>query len=192
MRFILIVLFFLVLASSACKNEKKKSEKKYISTLSLIKSQIAHVDTSLYSIIMIERKDSLPPDTTYIPREQFGEVAKDFTTIPDLNNSKVAKNFKEESLYDDAINRVTIVYTPIHEKDEEVQRQEVSVQPDPSGDKIKSIYINKEIIKRDSSVKKIMLWEMDKSFQITTLLQKPATPETKIELKVIWADKKQE
>ncbi|MBS1758586.1 MAG: hypothetical protein JST23_00580 [Bacteroidetes bacterium] len=191
MKQLLIIIFLILTVNIGCKTEKKSSPKKYISTLSLIKAQVAHVDTSLYSIIKIETRDSLKPDTTYIPREQFAEAAKDFLTIPDLSNPKIAKLYNEESLYDDAINRVTITYTPIDGKNEEVQKQEVSVLPDPSGDKIKSIYIDKEIINRDSSLKKIMFWETDKSFQITTLLQKPAMPETSITTKVIWSDKKE-
>ena len=96
-------LAFLLLAPFiifACKTKNKEEEKHYISVISLIKKQAAHIDTSLYSIIKVVSTDSLHSDTTYVPREEFIAAAKDFTDIPDLSDPKVAKRFKEENRYD--------------------------------------------------------------------------------------------
>src|SRR5688572_15520522 len=102
---IFLIAFFLL----SCKNkEKEPGEKKsFISVLSLIEQQVAHVDTSLYSIVKIEFADSLHIDTTYIPREKFREVAADFLSIPDLSDPKVAAGYKEDPVqYDEMLNRV--------------------------------------------------------------------------------------
>jgi hypothetical protein len=177
------LLFLLV----ACKSKEKEPDKKYVSVLSLIKSQIAHVDTSLYSIVKIVKKDSLPVDTTYIRREEFESAASDFLSIPDLSDKRVAKKYKEESMYDKTINRVIISYTPLDPSKEEIQKQELLVTPDMArGDKVNNIIITQIINNRDSLMQKNMLWQVDKSFQVVTTLQKPGKPESITVLKVTW------
>ncbi len=187
MKNFVLFLFAALLALSACKSNKNKSEKKFISVLSLINSQVAHVDTSLYPIMKIVYYDSLHSDTTFIPREKFRAEAKDFLTIPDLSDKKIARRFKEETLYDESINKVVITYTPENPGKEEIQKQELLITPDAvSGDKINNIIINQVISNRDSFMQKNMLWQMDKSFQVATILQKPGKPETITTTKVTW------
>lgn len=184
-RFFLFSVFFIFLFG--CKQKKKEPEKKFISVLSLIKAQVAHVDTSLYSIVKVVSVDSLHSDTTYIRREDFETAAKDFLEIPDLSDKKIAKRFKESTLYDETINRVVITYTPENPSKEEVQKQELLITPDlANGDKVNSIIITKTVTNRDSSVQKNMLWQMDKSFQVATTRQLPGKPETITTVKVTW------
>lgn len=181
--FLLSLLFLL----AACKSDEKEPEKKFVSVLSLIKSQVAHVDTSLYSIVKIVKKDSLPDDTTYIRREEFESVATDFLSIPDLSDKRVSKKYKEETMYDNTINRVIISYTPLDPSKEEIQKQELLVTPDIArGDKVNNIIITKIINNRDSLMQKNMLWQLDKSFQVVTTLQKPGRPESITVMKVSW------
>lgn len=187
MKNIFIVLSSLLLLLAACKSKKKEPENKFVSVLSLIKSQVAHVDTSLYSIVKIVKTDSFPDDTIYIRREEFEAEASDFLSIPDLSNQKVAKRYKEETMYDKTMNRVIISYTPLDPANEEIQKQEFLVTPDiVTGDKINNIIINRIINNRDSLMQKNMLWQMDKSFQVVTTLQKPGKPETISIVKVTW------
>lgn len=172
---------------SACKEKEKEDEKKFISVLSLIEKQVAHIDTSLYAITKYVIKDSLHIDTLYIPREEFRSVAKDFLEIPDLSAKKVAKHYKEETRYDELLNRVIISYIPINPEKEEIQKQEILVTPNiATGDKVNTILISRVINNRDSFLQKEMLWQMDKSFQVVTATQKPGQPEVIITTKVIW------
>ncbi|NOT51372.1 MAG: hypothetical protein HOP10_08865 [Chitinophagaceae bacterium] len=182
----LIFLFSIVLLF-ACKQKKKEPEKKYISVLSLIRGQVAHVDTALYSIMRVEYIDSIHNDTIYIPREKFGEAAKDFLDIPDLSDQKIARRYKEESRYDATINKVVITYTPLYPKAEEVQKQELLITPDiAANDNVNNIIINRVISNRDSIIQKNMLWQIDKSFQVTTIRQLSGKPETITTIKVSW------
>ena len=152
-----------------------------------IENQVAHVDTSLYPIIKIVQNDTLPGDTTYIPREEFRAAAKDFLSISDLADKRVAKRYKEETMFDEMMNRVVITYTPENPGKEEIQKQELVVTPnDITGDKVSNIIINRVISNRDSFMKQNMLWQMDKSFQVATTLQKPGKPETTTTVKVTW------
>ena len=182
-----VFLLSVMLVIAACHTKKKVPEKKFISVLSLIQSQVAQIDTSLYSIIKIINTDSLPGDTTYIPREEFRATAKDFLSIPDLSDKKVAERYKVETLFDKTINRVIITYTPENPDKEEVKKQELLVTPSvANGDVVNDIIINQVISNRDSFMQKNMLWQMDKSFQVATTIQKPGKPEKTTTVKVTW------
>ena len=183
-----MLLFIIVTAIPACRQKKKEDDKKFISVLSLIKKQVAHVDTSLYSIMKVVYTDSLYSDTTYIPREKFETAANDFLDIPDLSDRKVAKRYKEEpARYDELLNRVIITYTPLKPEQEEIKSQELLVTPNQAtGDKVNNIIIIREISNRDSFLQKKMLWQMDKSFQVVTTSQKPGKPEITTTTKVSW------
>ena len=184
----LLVLFAVFMATPACRQKKKEDDKKFISVLSLIKKQVAHVDTALYSIMKVVYIDTLHSDTTYIPREEFETVAKDFLDIPDLSDKKVANRYKEEpARYDELLNRVIITYTPLNPEKEEIKSQEILVTPNQAaGDKVNNIIIIREISNKDSFLQKRMLWQMDKSFQIVTTSQKPGKPEITTTTKVTW------
>jgi hypothetical protein len=187
MKYALVTFLFLITLAS-CKTKEKEPGKKYISIVSLIKKQVAHVDTSLYPIRKIITQDSLQSDTVYIPREEFAAAAKDFLNIPDLSDPKVTKRYKEEQArYDDLLNRVVITYTPLSPDKEEVKKQEVLITPNAAaGDKVINIIIVREISTRDSFLQKKMLWQMDKSFQVITTSQKPGMPEKTTIMKVSW------
>ncbi len=90
-------------------------------------------------------------------------------------------------MYDQTINRVVITYTPENPDQEEIQKQELLVTPNlATGDKVNNIIINREISNRDSFMQKNMLWQVDRSFQVVTTLQKPGKPETITTMKVTW------
>jgi hypothetical protein len=182
-----ILLLSTILAITSCKQKEEKETKRFISVLSLIEKQVAHVDTSLYSITKVVYTDSLHSDTTYIPREDFRSVAKEFLDIPDLSVKKVSKQYKEETRYDDLLNRVIIEYTPINPDEVEIKKQEVQVTPNiATGDKVNNVLITRIISNRDGFLKKDMLWQMDKSFQIITTTQQPGLPEIITTTKVTW------
>ncbi len=184
-------LSFLIFISilAACNNSKNDTKQEsFISVRSLIEGQVAHVDTSLYSIMRIEYTDSSAHDTTYIRREDFRETAAVFLSIPDLADPKVAKKYMAEpAQYDETLEKVIITYKPIDPEKEEVKKQELLVTPAPAtGDKVNNILVLREISNRDSFMKQDMLWLMDRSFQVTTTKQKKGTPETITVTRVIW------
>jgi hypothetical protein len=187
MRTYSIFLLSIILATASCKQKKETETKNFISVLSLIEKQVAHVDTSLYAITKVVYTDSLHIDTSYIPREDFRSVAKEFLDIPDLSAKKVAKLYKEETRYDELLNRVIITYTPINADEVEIKKQELQVTPNAAtGDKVNNVIINRLINNRDGFLKKDMLWQMDKSFQIVTTTQQPGQPEIITTTKVTW------
>ncbi|HMT73873.1 MAG TPA: hypothetical protein PKA77_07390 [Chitinophagaceae bacterium] len=184
--------FSVFISVSACKSDKdNKGNLHYISVKSIIEKQVAHIDTSLYSIVKITIHDSLHSDTSYIPREEFRNAAKDFLEIPDLSDTKIANRFKEENRYDSLIRKVIITYSPLNPKEEEIQKQELLVSPDvmvDSSNKVTNIIVDRVKKTRDGFWGQQMLWITDKSFLITTTTQKPGESEKIVTTRVIWND----
>ena len=188
-------LFIFAIAAfvSSCKEKEKREPKKFISVLSLIEKQVAHIDTSLYAITKVVTRDSLHSDTFYISRENFRAEAKDFLDIPDLSVQKIAKRYNEETRFDELLNRVIITYTPQKPDKEVIQKQEILVTPNiATGDKVNNIIIESVKSDRNGFLEKKMLWQLDHSFLITTTTQKPGEPEIVITTRVTWNDHSQE
>lgn len=183
----LIPVICAILLLAACGEKKKTTPKEsFWHVLSFIGSQVAQVDTSVYSIRKYVYVDSLRTDTEYIHRDRFKEVAKDFLTLPDIAKPEYQDRYVEETRFDETLNRVMISYLPVKPENEEIQRQELLIKPDPSGDKITSIYITTVINTKDSIVEKKLLWKVDESFQVTTTRQLPQQPEQTTTYKVAW------
>jgi hypothetical protein len=185
--FLLISTLFLI----SCKNKKAVNTEEpstaYFPVLSYIKSQVAHVDTSLYRIIKVVEKDSTTRDTIYLKREEFKQAAKDFLSIPDISSDDLKDEYTESKIYDSDLESAVLNYMP-KKPNQEVTRQEVMIKPSTAGDNVQSIFINRVTNTEDSTVQKILFWEVDKRFKIITLVQKPNAPEKKITEEVIWND----
>ncbi|HRO68861.1 MAG TPA: hypothetical protein PK951_00735 [Chitinophagaceae bacterium] len=182
-----IIACLLILVVS-CKQKQTEQKEDFFPVLSFLKSQVADIDTSLYSIRKYVIIDSLDTDTIYVPREKFREIATDFLTIPDLSEPKYKDRYQEEKMFDETLNSVLLTYTPLDPDKEQVQRQEVLIKPDPSGDKITNIIINLSVDTKDSSIHKRMLWKVDQGFQVITTRQLAGQPETITTEKVIWGE----
>ena len=183
--------FFILLIGAlfvgSCNDKKEnKNEKNFFPVLSFIKSQVAHVDTSVFRIIKIVKKDSIS-DTTYLKREEFREAAKDFLTIPDISDKDLRDEYTETELFVEDLDQVALNYMP-KEPNKEITRQEVMIKAGPDGDKVQSIFINRVINNKSGSIQKILFWEVDKQFRVITLTQLADSPETKETIEVKWND----
>jgi hypothetical protein len=171
----------------SCKNEEKPKDP-FFPTLAFIKSQVAHVDTSLFQIVQVNILDSAHSDTIFLPREKFREAAKEFLELPDLAQKEFSKRYTEEKLYDTMIKRALLVYQAEKPDEEIIRRQEVVLTPDMYGGNgtLNTIIFDVAMISKDSSVQKRMLWQADRGFQVTTIRQKPGQEESIITKKVSW------
>jgi hypothetical protein len=189
-RFIFLVTIVALIAS--CKSKTKTTGGKgLVSVVSLIKEQIAHVDTSLYSIIKLVSVDSLKTDTIYVRREEFGTVSKEFLSLPELSDPAVAKNYKEESRYDTLTKKAVISYYPTNEENE-IKKIELMASIQEVGkdgnNKVTNILVEKGKTDRNGSLIKKMYWNSDRNFTIITFSQLPGQPEKVETVKVIWND----
>jgi hypothetical protein len=175
-----------LLSAISCKQKEKDTREKFFPVLSFLQSQVADIDTALYSIRKLVYVDSLRTDTFYIHRENFREEAKDFLSIPDISASKYRDRYTEGKTFDETTNRVMITYTPLKPEKEIIQSQEVLIKSDPAGDKVTNIIINSVVNTKDSAVQKRLLWKVDESFQVVITKQLAGQPETTSIVKVVW------
>jgi len=146
---------------------------------------VAHIDTSLYQITKLTSIDSTW-DTAYIRREDFRKYAGDFLQLPDLSDKKFAGKYDESKFFDASLNRAIITYTP-KDKEQEIQREEVMIEPNSeTGDKVKNIIVDKLINSKESSITKRMLWNVDESFQVTTIIQQQGREDSTSTIKIQW------
>ena len=181
---IIFTICILNLFYSACKTKEDKKES-FFPILSFIKSQVAHVDTSLYKITKQVGIDSIW-DTSYVKREEFRKYAADFLELSDLTEKKYAANYEESKFFDASLNRAIISYTP-KDKSQPIQREEVTIVPGQGeDDKVKNIIVDKLVVSKDSTVIKRLLWVVDESFQVTTIIQKPGRQDFAQTTKISW------
>lgn len=185
-RALTVVLLFLSI--TACNNEKKQepAKERFFPVLGFIRSQVAHVDTSVYSILKITIIDSARTDTTFIKREEFADAAKDFLALPDIFEPEFADRYKEDEGFDGTINKPFLFYTAINPEKEIIKDQKVLIQLDPSGDKPYAFFINAGISTKDSIVEKKLTWWADRSFLVYITRQLPGKPEEVTNYKVVW------
>lgn len=185
---LLFIILSILIVGVGCKSKKddKAKDGEVFPILSYIQSQVAHVDTSLYQIMKLTKRDSITWDTAYIKREEFRGYAKDFLALPDLAEKKYADSFEESKFFDATLNQAVFTYTP-KDKNNEIQREEITIEPGTDGkDKVKNIFADRIIVSADSTINKKMLWVVDESFQVTTIIQKTGQPESISTLKINW------
>ena len=174
----------LLLAIFYCSCKQKKNDA--FPAIDFIKGQVADVDTSVYRILKLVSVTDSTYDTTYVKREDFKNLAKDFLETPDISKTFGGK-YTEERMMNNELGLAVFIATP-RDEDLEVRRQEVRILPDPPNDKVKSIYIEKVNGNKDSSILKRMTWYTDRKFQIITISQKKNEEEKTSVMQVIWND----
>ena len=175
--FLLTILFY-------CSCKQKKND--VFPAIDFIRGQIANVDTSVFRILKLVPTTDSTYDTTYVKREDFKRLAKDFLETPDISK-KFDGKYTEERMMNNELGLAVFIATT-RDEDLEVRRQEVRILPDPPNDKVKSIYIERLIGDKDSSVLKRMTWYADRRFQIITITQKKNEEEKTSVMLVVWND----
>lgn len=92
-------------------------------------------------------------DSILISIQEFKILANEFM-LPDITHPSLSRFYKETSFADQSIPNVTLTYST-SDKDLEVQRMDVIINPNPVlNDKVKSIYIEKISKRNDTSWQK--------------------------------------
>jgi len=106
---------------------------------------------------------------------------------PDITKYSIGKKYKEDRSFDEKMNRILLIYTPM--KDNlEVLRQELVVAPDEytGSGIIKSVIIEKMKATKDSSIHQRLLWLADEKFQVVNIIEKNGQPVSTKITEVIW------
>ena len=183
----MVALFAIFIVLFGCKEkEAVTTDADYFPVTAYIKSQVAHVDTSLFTIKKIVQRDSLS-DTIYLKREDFKKEAADFLSLPDISSKKLKENYDETKQYDEALHKITFIYFP-KEKDQEIQQELIIVKPDPNIDKVETIFIDWLQTTDDGLIQKKMTWQANKYFRTITMTQKKGQQDKKEMTEVYWND----
>ncbi|HEY2722106.1 MAG TPA: hypothetical protein VGI82_10300 [Chitinophagaceae bacterium] len=177
-------ILFIALVYANCKHKKNDVSP----AIDFIKGQIRSIDSSVDPIIELASRTDSTYDTTNLNREQFNDLAKEFSEAPDISK-KFGGKYKEERMVDNDLGQAIFISTT-DDKNLEIQRQEIRVTPDEPFSKINSVYLEKFKNTPDSSMIKRMTWYADWKFQIVTLTQKKDGAENTSIVEVIWKDKK--
>jgi len=189
MKKILFVLGISAFITASCKHKKAGQEESngFFPVLSFLQGQVKDIDTSVYPLLKIVTIDSTS-DSSFIKRTEFRQYANDFLSIPDISSEKLKDDYTESKLYDETLGRAVIDYSP-KSPDAEIRREEVMIVPDEqTGGRVTSIFINRRINTSDSTIEKKMYWQVNKRFQIVTIIQKRDQPDQIKTVQIVWND----
>ena len=151
-----------------------------------IKGQVAVLDTIKYPFFKIETIDG-KTDTSTITNTEAKNIAKEFIELPDISSENLRPDYDVSHLYDDLQEAFIFTYTT--KENHPVQREDVTVEPQPNADNkndIRSVYVDFQTAEENKSIRKNMLWDANKSFQITTTTDSPGTGQSIKRVTVIW------
>jgi hypothetical protein len=181
----LIISALIAILFAACKEKKEANQESPISVLSIIKGQLNHLDTSLYGITKYETADNTT-DTTYLRRDEIRKSAVSFLSLPEIADKNYYKNYTEERLIDAQQETLNITATARNEN-AEIQKQIIVIAlADASNGKVQSIFIDRYIPSKDSTVEQKLFWEIDNYFSIGSIIEKENQPEKTRFTKVAW------
>jgi hypothetical protein len=173
----------------SCKEKKEEKDAvKFFPVVSFLKGQAKEVDTSLFRIVKLETVDTVTTQS-YVRREDFKHLAKDFLELPDITSSKWKDDYQETQMFDETLNNMILTYTT-KEPENPVQREDVLLAPtnEKGNNDVNSIVVHTVENKGDSTVEKNMVWYVNKRFTVVTKVQRKNQPERARKLEVIWND----
>jgi len=181
----LIILALVAILFAACKGKKETKQEQPISSLSIIKGQLNGLDTSLYSIAKYETNNNIT-DTSYLKREEIRKFAAPFLSLPEIADKEYLNNYTEDRLIDAEQETLNITSAAKNEN-AEIQKQIIIITlADVSSGKVQSIFIDRYIPSKDSTIEQKLYWEMDKYFSITSIIQKDNQPDKTHRTIVAW------
>lgn len=183
-----LALFSLLFVLAGCKSKKDKPDipaEKFFPVTDYIRGELAKLDTSLATFYKIETANGIS-DTVPIRNTDVKRYARDFATLPDISSNELKNDYQITHEYDDMLNAFVFMFTT--NEDHPVKREDVVLDPAPNAqgkNDIQSIFVELWQNNGDTLVRKNMLWEAGKNFQVTTVSEAGGTQQTK-KLQVVW------
>ena len=175
----------IIILFAACRGKKEAKQELPISVLSIIKGQLNHLDTSLYGIIKYETADNTT-DSTYLKRDEIRKFAAPFLSLPEIADKNYYENYTEEKVIDAQQETLNITTTAKNENAEIQKQIMVITLADVSSGKVQSIFIDRYIPSKDSTIEQKLFWEVDKYFSIGSIIEKENQPDKTHLTKVTW------
>ncbi len=185
-RFLAFTLLLVVFIS--CQGKKKKNvvpADQFFPVAAYVKGELAKMEKSLASFYKIETIDG-KSDTVPIRNVEAKQYASDFASIPDISTDELKHHYQVTKAYDDILGSYVFMFTT--NEDHPVRREDVVLDPAMNAqgkNDIQSIFVELWQNRGDTAVRKNMLWEAGKNFQVTTIMEAGGAQKTK-KLQVVW------
>ena len=173
-----------------CNRKKKRAEVpagQFFPVPAYIRGELSRLDSSLASFYKIETVDGRS-DTVPIANKEVRQYAADFASLPDISAEDLKDDYQVTQAYDDILGSYVFMFTTT--EDHPVRREDVVLDTEQNvegANTIQSIFVELWENNDDTAVRKNMLWEAGKRFQVTTISEAGGTQRTK-KLQVVWND----
>jgi hypothetical protein len=175
---------------SGCRDQKndtdtteKEAKGNYFPVKDYLLSEIAYVDSMPFRIVRYEIRNG-KTDSAIIVARDFDRLAQAFLPAG-IDSTAFEKNFTENSFMDQTTQALTFNYT-IKNQDSGLQRVDVLATPNPGFDKVKSIYMEQNLKRNDTSILERMTWKAKRRFQIISIYSPSKAASFTSQLDVIW------
>ncbi len=156
-------------------------QKEFYPVKSFIREELALLD-SLPVAISLYRDIAGKADTNIMDMAAFRRIAE-AVGEPDISQDPLRKGYRETVYMDATLNLVTMSYRPA---DASATVQKTDVYIDPATEKVKSIYIEKQLSEANSSIVQKIVWSAGRQLQVTTLVSTTGHPDKVIQERYHW------
>ena len=195
---VVLILIPIAIGIIGCKNKEEQSSplsdqqqktdspevKNYLPVLDFLKGEIQNVDSFFAGMKKITVRNG-KTDSTFISSEEFHGITNEFVTN-DLTKEFLEAHYNETSFMDQSTQSVTFTYEP---KDHNlaIRRIDLLTGQSSSGlDKLKSLFIEKQVNSGDTSILKRLFWKAGKNFLLITQKTVGQNPPDISQVKVVW------
>lgn len=160
------------------------ANKEYYPISGYIKSQLLWLDSVPLAVIKYTTKD-YHTDTSIVEKKDFNSIAEELS-LPDISASTLKDQYEEVSFIDASLGTITLTYSATNDT---ALIRKADVLLDQNSTAVKTIYIEKVSKISDSFSTRKILWTANKNCLVTTIIQKPGSPESILEEKYVWDDR---
>ena len=177
----LIYLIIAILLWS-CKQKNGSSEYPAIDVVGYMKGQLKILDSIPYGILKITEIKDRKADSLYIKKDALYKLLSPFLSS-EISQSLLETEYEEKVFADASTKKVNITYDA---KNEDAKIHQVVVYMDPLKEEISLLYITGFFENSGGVIKKQLLWNHNKGFQIISVDSRAASDNRSYTEKIIW------
>ncbi len=160
------------------------ANKNFLPVTDMIAGEVKMIDSLQLPItktVLLGKQSQIFPLTS----QELQQLANEFLQ-PDINDPRIKKFYKENSVADQSSGAINFMYTTTVDS-LEIRRLDVTLKGDPVlNDKLNNVYIEKYSKYADTSITKKLFWKAGKNFQIVTEKRWGNQVSPRQTIKVVW------
>lgn len=194
---VVLILIPMAIGIIGCKNKEEQPSsvpdqqqktdspeaKNYLPVLDFLKGEIQNVDSFYAGMRKITIRNG-KTDSTFISSEEFHKITNEFVTN-DLSKEFLEEHYNESSFMDHSTQSVTFTYLT-NDHSLAIRRIDLLTGQTSGFDKLKSLFIEKQVSSGDTSILKRVFWKAGKNFLLMTQKTVGQNPPDISQVKVVW------